>query len=126
MKKVISLFLAVFFISNNAFAYTLSGQAGIVLNSGEVRYIAKRHLFLSQEGFNNTYFEIYYSQPYSDFNKWLEYNNASEELIEMANTDSTLQKYLRNGFLGFVANDFSRSQRKQMELIPEFNELMNE
>jgi len=117
-RLLIALFLLL--IPSASFAYNISGTGGIVLNSGDVKYLAKRELILSNYSFEDVY-DQQLSQKPQNIQDWLKYHKTSNEFINFSN-NQVLASFLQNGFKNFNIKLFNKNQIEELSSIPELKQ----
>jgi len=100
---------------------SLKIKAGIVLKSGDVKFIAKRQFYLTTKSFMEIFLKKLDEKP--TMQEWLALNGASKELIEASLSYSELQdRYLFFGLHYFKCYSFEQDNNKlfyQLLSIPE-------
>lgn len=76
---------------------SLQIKTGIVLKTGNVKYVAKQHFYL----LTNSFDKILSAElsKYPSMEEWLRSNGASEELVNASSTIPELKQYLSVGYL---------------------------
>jgi len=118
-----SLLVAVLAFNGIVSAANLKVKVGVVMNNGDVKFVAKRPFYLATRSYADVHSEIKQNNPYN-FISFLKEKGASEQLIKWAVDNPSYEKVLMEGLMPVLSGVVIDRDQLNMILnspeIPEF------